>query len=399
MATGFWQACTAISAIIFSAAALATDNQLQNNGFWNNLEIGGRIVGDADQFDGIYICRYPSCPIEPIGSLRQDGASDTQKETELRRAQVYFKFPIGEDWSSKLQLALNQDDDNYIFKDAYLRYKGWDFADIRIGQSKQPFGLENITSSLNSSLIERSLAASAFALGRSPGINMADSKRTYSWSLGVYEVKQNRQIKTDGGKAYTARATFSPLSEDDQFHHYGISFSDRDLQGAKYEIESNGGVNSAFNFLDTRNIEVDSLEQTGIEAAWGRGRLAFQSEYQHQQINALDSADNARYQAYYGQMCYFLTPDHRPYKKGRFASVKPSSSKGAIELAIRYGALSTVGDSEPVRLTSTAYGVNYYLNKRVKLMLNRIKIDSTGVAKDQQQESGSATSLRVQFRF
>jgi len=395
MANRFWPAISLLM-ISFSSLVSAADNSswFQNTGFGNNLEIDGRIVVDADKFDGIY----------RQGNDKNDSANDKQHETELRRARLSFKFPVTENWSSKLQVALNEGDSSYKLKDTYLRYKGWNLADITIGQSKEPFGLENITSSLNSSLIERSLAASAFALGRSSGINIADSKRKYSWSLGVYKVKQNGQIKEDGGLAHTARATFSPLNQDNKLNHYGISLSKRDLEGAEYEIESNGTVNTAFNFLDTSNIEVESIEQAGLEAVWGRGALSVQAEYQYQKINAVDSLENASYQGYYLQSSYFLTDDYRPYKKGRFGSVKPSSSTGAIELVLRYSVLGSVNlgetnDDPSIRLSSSTFGVNYYLNKRIKLMLNLIDTDSTGVSKDGNQKDGSAISFRGQLRF
>ena len=49
-----------------------------------------------------------------------------------------------------------------------------------------------------------------------------------------------------------------------------------------------------------------------------------QGEYQYLQIEALDIDQSATYQGYYTQLSYFLTNDHRPYKKGRFSSVKPN---------------------------------------------------------------------------
>ncbi|MCS5587770.1 MAG: porin [Porticoccaceae bacterium] len=411
MANIFWRAflTTALATISFGATVSIADDRREdilstsppvtnwfwNSGFWDGLQTGGRIVVDADQFDGIYR--------QDDGA--NDSANDKQHETELRRARLYFKLPIAEDWSSKIQLSLTEEDNKYELKDAYLRYKGWSLADIRIGQSKEPFGLENLTSSLNSSVIERSLAASAFALGRNPGINIADSNSKRSWSLGLYEVGNNAGTKEDGGLAYTARVTFSPVNDNPEYIHFGISFSNRDLDGSEYEIESDGGVHSAINFLDTANIETDSIDQIGLESAWGRGALSLQAEYQYQKIEATESINSTSYQAYYLQGSYFLSGDHRPYKKGRFGTVKPSSSAGAIELVLRYGSLGSINLDDKInsgtdfQLNSLLFGVNYHLNKRIKFMLNVISTDSTGIFKDDDQEEGDAISLRVQLRF
>ena len=104
-----------------------------------------------------------------------------------------MKAPINQNWSTKLQLAINVDDDTYEAKDLYLRYDGGAFPNLKIGQSKEPFGLENITSSANLAFTERSL--SPFSLGRSKGMNIADSKRNFSWSFGIYkDTKRSRQM-------------------------------------------------------------------------------------------------------------------------------------------------------------------------------------------------------------
>ena len=380
-------ALLAITSITYADddAFSATNN---SGNFWQKFDVDGRINLDADHFEGIY---------------RADNLNITQKETETRRARLSLKFSPTDNWSSKVQIAIHEGNDDYELKDAYIRYKGFDFADIKIGQSKEPFGLETTTSSGNTTFIERSLASS-FSLGRSKGLNFSKSKRNYSWSLGAYQVEEDGNIKSEGDNAYTARITFSPVNRDNSYQHYGIAYSQRDLLGAEYELKSNGGVNTAFNFLDTRNIETDSLEQAGIEVAWGRGALSFQSEYQQLNINAVDSEKNASYNAYYGQLSYFLTQDHRPYKKGRFANLKPSSSKGAWELAIRHGVLQSIeignaNKNTDIEIASTTLGLNYYLNKRFKIMLNAIETDTTGIIEDGIQTEGSAVSMRIQLKI
>jgi phosphate-selective porin OprO/OprP len=385
-----WPLVSAFCAIT-SMAYGATESNLpetSSNNFLQKFEVGGRINLDADHFEGIY---------------RQDNKNVTQREAELRRARLFIKFSLDDNWSSKLQIAINENDDKYQLKDAYIRYKGFDFADIKIGQIKEPFGLENATSSASATFIERS-PASSFALGRSKGINFANSARNYSWNLGAYKVEENSNIKADGDNAYTARATFSPINQDNNYHHYGLTYSKRKLLGAEYELKSNGGINSAFNFLDTRNIASNSIEQSGIEGAWGRGALSFQTEYQHLKINAVDSEEDASYQAHYAQLSYFLTQDHRPYKKGRFASVKPLSSSGAWELALRYGTLQSIniGNSDKnatIEVVSSTLGINYYLNRRIKIMLNATDSDTTGIVEEGEASTGKSLSMRIQLRL
>jgi phosphate-selective porin OprO/OprP len=375
-----------------SLNALDLDSSTENirqfyNDSLNNIDLGLRLNLDANRFDGIY---------------REDGLERYQYDSQLRRARLSIKMPLGKNWSSKLQVAINEGDTTYETKDLYLRYKGFDFADIKIGQSKEPFGLENLTSSANIVFAERGL--STFSLGRSKGINFSDSNKKRSWSIGAYHVDENGNVKTDGDKAYTARYTISPVNEDNKYNHFGMAYSTRDLQGSEYEIKTNGGVDSAFNFLDTRNVATDTIVKKGAEAAWGRGQLSIQGEYQHLQINALVANQSASYQGYYTQVSYFITGDHRPYKKGRFSVVKPNSPKGAWELTLRKSTLQSIylgnaNKNNEINVETTVLGMNYYISKSMKFMLNATDTTSSGITTNSSLPEGSALSIRVQLKL
>ena len=379
------------STLTLSSFAVSSDHSIDtdsiDNDFLKQLDVSLRLNLDANRFDGIY---------------REDRLEDNHYDSKLRRARLSLKLPLGNNWSSKVQFAINEDEESYETKDLYLRYRGFNFADIKIGQAKEPFGLENVTSSGNSMFTERSL--SIFALGRSKGINFSDSNKKYSWSLGTYKVEQNGKVKADGDKAYTTRVTVSPINKDNNYNHLGLAYTTRDLQGAEYEIKTNGGVDNAFSFLDTRNIATDTIVKKGAEAAWGRGQLSLQGEYQYLQIDALDIDESASYQGYYTQLSYFLTNDHRPYKKGRFSSVKPNSDKGAWELTYRKSTLQSVeigsaNKNSHIEIETTVLGVNYYATKRVKFMLNATDTETQGITSYNLAPEGSALSLRLQIKL
>jgi phosphate-selective porin OprO/OprP len=391
---GFAVNAALLLAGLFSSSLLALDKDTSSqnlrlfyNDSLNDIDVGLRINLDANRFDGIY---------------REDGLEGYQYDSQLRRARLSLKMPLGKYWSSKLQVAINEGDTTYETKDLYLRYKGFDFADIKIGQSKEPFGLENLTSSANTLFAERGL--STFSLGRSKGINFSDSNNKSSWSVGAYKVEENGKVKADGDKAYTARFTISPINDNNKYNHYGLAYSTRDLQGAEYEIKTSGGVDSAFKFLDTRNIATDTIVKKGAEAAWGSGQLAIQGEYQYLQINASAVDQSASYQGYYAQASYFLTNDHRPYKKGRFSSVKPKDSKGAWELTLRKSALQSLylgndNKNNDVDIETTVIGINYYLTKSLKFMLNASDTDTHGITTNSSLPEGNALSIRVQVKL
>jgi phosphate-selective porin len=117
----------------------------------------------------------------------------------------------------------------------------------------------------------------------------------------------------------------------------------------------------------------------------------------------MEITKNASYQAFYTQLSYFLTDDHRPYRKGRFSSVKPISKKGAIELTLRKVELQSVhigseNKNPDITIATTVLGINYYLNRHVNLMLNASDTESSGIV-NEGQDSGSALTFRAQIRL
>jgi len=356
------------------------------------VDYGGSILIDFDSFDGAYTAE---------GEELVTGSD----ESELRRAQLYFKLG-NEKWSTKLQLAYDENDSRTEVKDAYIAYKGWDFADIIIGQDKEPFSLDLMTSLKNSSAIERSLASQAFRIGRNYGVNLSANSTDYSWSVGIYDVDEYGSDITQGGGgklALTGRFTLSPVNSAKEVLHFGSSFSLRDLDGAEFEVESNAEVHSSADVLDTRNFQADSLDQFALESAWVKGRTALVAEAFYQDIKAKISSESAIYTGYYIQGSYFLSNDSLRYKKGRFGSVKPNTESGAWQLVMRHSYLDAEDNLDGLEITTSMLGVNYYCQNSFKLMLNFTRTELSGYdlsgSDVEELNSGDAVSFRAQYRF
>ena len=113
----------------------------------DNIEYGGSVFYDVDSFDGVYNAEETEIDVE------------RDRISELRRAQLYLKLDLADNWSTKLQLGYSEKSSETKVKDAYVRYKGWGFADITVGQDKEPFSLGLMTSLKNSNAIERNIAS------------------------------------------------------------------------------------------------------------------------------------------------------------------------------------------------------------------------------------------------
>lgn len=353
--------------------------------FADDFEYGGTLFFDADSLEGVY----------------NPDADGSDLVTEVRRSQLYFKLGLSKAWSSKLQLAYDEDSGETEVKDAYFRYKGWNFADITIGQDKEPFSLGLITGLKNSNSIERNVAAQAFRLGRNLGINIAAANKDYTWSIGLYDVGEygSDSARGGGGKhAVTGRFTLSPVNRESHLLHVGASFSRRDLDGAEFEIESNAEVQGAVDVLDTRNFPADSLSQYSLESAWVKNRLAIAGEVYYQDVQGSVDSNSASYTGYYVEGSYFLTGDSLRYKKGRFTSVKPNADSGAWQLVLRRSYLDAEDNQDGMEISNHMLGVNYYCGKAFKFMVNLTRTELSGHDVGE-QDRGDAISFRAQYRF
>lgn len=358
----------------------------------DNIEYGGSVFFDVDSFDGVYNAQ--GAETVESADVEQDTVS------ELRRAQLYLKLDLAENWSSKLQLGYSEKSSEAKVKDAYVRYKGWDFADITIGQDKEPFSLGLMTSLKNSNAIERNIASQAFRLGRNLGVNLAAANKDYSWTIGLYEVGEYGSDTTQGGGgklAVTGRFSLTPINTKSQVLHLGTSFSLRDLDGAEFEVESNAEVHGSVDVLDTRNFQADSLNQYALESAWIKDRLALVGEAYYQDVDGTVDSDSALYTGYYLEGSYFLTNDSLRYKKGRFAAVKPSADSGAWQLVLRHSYLDAEDNLDGMEVTNSMLGINYY-RKAIKLMVNFTRTELAGYDVEE-LDSGDSISFRAQYRF
>ncbi len=310
-----------------------------------------------------------------IGGRLQWDFDDTKSDTtdsrdfDARRARIALKGKVG-DWSFKSQFNIAESDggDGGNAEDLYIRYSGWGKqAELTIGKQREPFGLEDQTSSNSITALERSAVTEVYAPARNAGIQVSGKGSNWTYGVGIFEAEGDGPDDADN-TALTGRATFTPIKNENTLIHVGLGYTMRD------------GDNSS--------EEVDVL---GLEAAGTFGSFHAQAEFFDAELGDSDE------DAYYAQFGYIITGETRPYKDGKFRTVKPSSDKGAWEVYIRleegFGKYSdiglTTGEGE-----QTTIGVNYYANNHIRLGLSYMdgEMDDTNV-------DGDEIRLRTQFVF
>ena len=72
------------------------------------------------------------------------------------------------------------------FNDLYIRYKGKKWQ-VTLGNQKVPIGLEELTSSKDIRLLERSAITEQYAFGRETSANFAYFGKDYTYQFSVFE--------------------------------------------------------------------------------------------------------------------------------------------------------------------------------------------------------------------
>lgn len=341
----------------------------------NEVDISGYVMIDHNHFDDTFL----------------ENDEDPTSKTGIRRARLSFKTKIDENWKTKLQIGFA--DDTAEIKDAYLQYKGWQWADLTLGQQKEPFGLEKLTSSRNTMMIERSLTTEALAPGRSIGVNLSgslsDNLAAITWQLGYFQPEE-----TESSSAITGRLSWLPWQQNNNLVHLGIAFSERNLNGSEYRINEPIEVNFSDSLIEGSKLFAEDVSLKGVEFLWQQHGFTTTAEWQETKVTDINS-EQYQYQGGYLQLSYQLSGDNRKYKKGKLDDIVTPG----WEITSRYSQFDLLEENNKVQTYTV--GINYTVNKNLKFMANYVKntqTDSNTVA-NRIKENGNAILLRAQYSF
>ena len=353
-----------------------------------SFELGGRLMIDSVYYNG--------------------SENELGDGTELRRARIEAEGTMFGDWG--YEFGVDFADKDADIKDAYLNYEGLYPVKFQFGQFKEPFSLEELTSSRYITFMERALP-NVFAPGRHIGVGA--KYRAINWTLagGVFGEAFDDDVSKEGDEGWGAsgRFTYSPWHEDTQALHLGGALSYRkinDKQEIEYDIRPESHVTDV-KFLNTDDIEdTDSVLLSGLEAAWVFGPWSLQGEYLRSDVRRSMGNPDLSFDGWYLFGSWFLTGESRDYKfkKGSFGRVRPNNKAGAWELALRYSTLDL--DDGPITGGEAKHwtaGLNWYINPNMRLMTNYILVDNNLNADDDGDVSGDDDlgifQLRMQADF
>jgi len=360
-----------------------------------SIRIGGRIHNDWAWISANNDAKAS------IGSAFEDG-------NEFRRARVYMSGHFHKWLIFKTQYDF--EDGEADFKDVYAGIQGLPYVGtFRAGQFKEPFGLEQLTSSNDITFMERSVADS-FTPMRNTGFMVNDCvwEERVTWAVGMFrDTDAFGDSKGDGEYNFTGRITCLPVYADkgEILVHAGVAASIRSPNDDTVRYEDNREVHLAPTAADTGDItDVDDVFLLGLELAAVWGSLSVQGEYNMSRVDGPSGVD-PDFSAWYVMASWIVTGEQRKYKTnaGVFGNPKPASNFdpekgtwGALELVARYSTLDLTDDTiTGGGIDSLSGGLNWYLNPNARLMFNYVHADyDEGISGD-----SDAFQMRFQFYF
>lgn len=354
------------------------------------LKFGGRIQNDWAFYDADDALQAAVGPLE-------DG-------TEFRRSRLFFQGELWQLVEFRAQYDFAGGDAS--FNDVYLGLIDLPgVGGFRVGHFKEPFSLDDQTSSKYILFMERATALEAFTLSRNNGVMIgqgaqAANARGITWRLGAFKDVDEFGDGISDDWNVTGRLTGLPIDRVDgrQLLHLGMAASVRSPLDDSVRFRSRPESHLAPRFVDTGPIAADGQTQLGLELAFVRGPLLVQSEWVRTDVDTLAGADPT-FQGGYLSAGWILKRDYRhPYKDGAFdrLEVKPGDrfrrgGWGVWELAIRYSTVDlTDAGIQGGEMEDWTLGINGYLLGNVRTTVNYVHADLDGV--------GEADALQMRFQ-
>lgn len=363
------------AALLFAPAARAQSDWATkwSNGFKVDsadgqfkLQLGGRVQADYTFASG------------------DDALPPLEDGFELRRARLFTSGTVYERVAFKIEYDFATGD--AAAKDVYIGLVN-EWGDLRFGHFKEPFSLEELTSSKYITFLERSLPVEAFAPSRNVGAGADGSHgTTLNWGVGVFYDADDFGLSTDENATnLTGRVGFRPIHSDDatRILHLGVAATRQERDGT-LRFRTRPEAHLSPRLVDTGSFAGDSTTLLGGEVAGVFGPFWFASEVMQADTDA-PAVGDPTFSGAYAQAGWFLTGESRVFKasEGAFDRNRPKANygkgPGAWEIALRYSTIDLddagVAGGEQDDITAA---LNWYLNPVARLMLNFVRADVDG---------------------
>ncbi len=302
---------------------------------------------------------------------------------------------------------------------------------IKFGQFKTPFSMEELHSDNWIDFIERSLA-NKLVPSRDIGLMVHGSlfDDAVYYQAGVFNgYKKNVASDKDNGKDGALRLVVAPF----KFFNIdilkelriggAITYGNEELEASDWWNKGKLTTAAGTTYLkvDSSALQDGERFRKGVEFYWAYGPVNFKGEYIHVSLNNLKLGGynkDVYLQGGYLSLSYNITGEKFVYKNGKPGRVIPKnnfkldfSSLGAIQVGIRYEFLKAdkdlfkYGYVDSSKYTDKAqvitFGLNWYPNDMVRFMFNyyHAEFDDDIVVSDQKISDEDVFLSRFEIVF
>lgn len=309
-------------------------------------------------------------------------------KVEVRRARLSFEGAINNVFAYEFEFTFGE---SIEYADMYFAFLRVPYLErLTVGHFREPFGMEELTSSNATVFMERSLS-STFGPGRNTGLMIQKQflQKKLRGYAGIFRLTDDLggDLAGKGNHSFTNRWAYVPFNGNhNKTVHLGLAFNRFTPNDSTHKLETNNEVNTNPDYLSTGGVKgVRTVNQLGAEAGFTTGPFCVQAEWIQSYATsykqaAIDKRLN-RYNGFHLITSWFIKGGQRRYSNNgnRFSSIKlnknPETGKllGAVEAALRFSYLDLSDAGQPVnRATDITAGLNWYFNSTSRLMLNYV---------------------------
>ena len=306
---------------------------------------------------------------------------------EARRIRLGVSGSIPGGFGYKLEADFA--DNDVELTDALFTYENSGLT-LTVGQHNTFQGLEEMSSSNDTSFIERAAYTDAFGFQRRVGVSAEYGVSDLLFQAGVFTANIG-DLSNDENNAvgFDVRAVAMPKFGETQTH-FGASYHYRDLGdsiGSRRYRQRPTVHFTDTRFIDTGNINsAESEASYGLEAAVISGRFHAAAEGHWLHLNRTGALADPTFFGGSVEAGFFLTDDTRGYKDGVFKGVKVSNpvgqgGMGAWQVNVRYDRLDLI-DAGFTGGTQDAYQASLIWTPvdYVRFLLSYSKLDYNNAA-------------------
>ncbi len=327
---------------------------------------------------------------------------------DVRRAYLGVDGAVGGGFGYRLEVDFASG--NAQFTDAWMTYETGPLT-LTLGHHRMTT-LEDVTSDLDTSFLERAAYTQAFGLERRLGFSAEYSKGIFLIGAGIFsdDLETLGSGITANGYSLDSRIVAMPKLGDTQLH-FGGSVHHRELNDVATSLRYRArpaARTTDVRFVDTRVFSATAETGYGLEFGLAHGPIHVASEAYWQKVARPGLADPTFFGGY-GEIGYVIAgAKGRPYRDGAFGTIKPirgldKGGSGAWQINARYDwlDLNSAGINGG---TQSTYGASliWVPIEHIKFMANyvRVQVSDTPILAGTQDDYGADVfGLRAQYDF